>query len=144
MLRVFTFFTFIMMTTCAYAFDWKQLILDENNHTVIDWPSCPPTRQITANNPWGSDSKDKCDVELTIGILSARVLLAPEPQNSGGTPQKSGEQKALEGHLGLEIILHPDMTPTPDQLKMVHDALGKLPSPLAVARAWDILDKAVK
>ncbi len=122
-----------LMATPAFALDWTQPILDEQGATIPDWQNCP-----------GKDPKtDKCDKVITLGLLTARALLQGPPQIRDAPPQPP-EQKALEGRLGLEIIEHPDLVPTPDQLKIARDAIGRLPSPLAVARAWDLLDKAVK
>jgi hypothetical protein len=107
------------------AFDWTQPILDESGKPVDDLLPC-------------ADQKP-CGKVLTIGTLTARALLTPDQHS-----QDSPDQKALAGHLALQILLHPDMTPSPDQLKLAKDAIGKLGSPLAVARGWDILDGAVK
>jgi hypothetical protein len=115
----------------AMALDWTQPILDENG---IPAPDCKPAAD--------GAPEPGCTKILSIGTMTARALLAPEPQ--GTAAYATPEQKALAGHLALEIIEHPDMTPTPDQLKMARDAIGRMPSPLAVARGWDILDRAVK
>jgi hypothetical protein len=112
----------------ALALDWSQPIFDEQGKTI---PDCP----LAGNVP-----EPGCSKFLTLGSMTARALFAPDPQGTSTLP----EQKAQAGKLGLEIIEHPDMTPTPDQLKMARDAIGKMGSPLAVARGWEILDKAVK
>jgi hypothetical protein len=44
----------------------------------------------------------------------------------------------------LDILHHQEMTPTPEQLKSVKDAIGKAMSPLGVARANALLDAAIK
>lgn len=112
----------------AAALDWTQPILDENGNTI---PNCRPASDGT--------QEPGCTKILTIGALVSRSLLEGDP-----TSRPTPEQKALEGHLGLEIILHQDLVPTPEQLKLARDAIGRLPSPLAVARGFDILDAAIK
>lgn len=123
--KTLAFVVISLLASSAFAMDWTQPILDESNRPVDDLILCP-------------DQKP-CGKPLTIGMLTARALLTIDPN-----AHDSAEQKALMGHLGLEILLHPDLVPTPEQLKMAKDAIGKLPSPLAVARGWDILEKAVK
>jgi hypothetical protein len=115
----------------AHALDWSQPVLDENNKPSIDWLSCP-----------GKDPSkgDKCSAVLTVGMYTARALFSPQTGPSGDGP----EVKSLMGNLGLAILADPKMTPTPEQLKMAKDAVGKTPFPLAIARVNAILDKAVK
>jgi hypothetical protein len=127
MLQVFKLAIFVLALSVlpAMAFDWTQPITDEMGKPVDDLQLCP-------------DQKP-CGKILTIGMLTARALLTADPR-----AQETPDQKALAGNLGLEILKHPDMTPTPDQLKLARDAIGKLASPLAVARGWAILDAAVK
>jgi hypothetical protein len=117
-------FALLLSTSYACAFDWTQPILDENGKTI---PDCP-----------GKDlEKDTCNKVLSIGTLTARALLIPpiDPNDA----RKPPEQKAIEGNFALQIILHPDLGPTPDELKLACDAIGKMPSPLAVARGWALL-----
>jgi hypothetical protein len=129
----------LLSASGAYALDWTQPILDEKGAAITDWPSCP------GKAPDKPAPDNECTKPLTIGLLAARALLVGDQSKAGpGAVQEAPEQKALEGRLGLAIIDHPDLVPTPDQLKLARDAIGRLPSPLAVARAWDILDKAVK
>lgn len=123
MIRHVAFMLLLLSGAPAVAFDWTQPILNELEQPI---PDCP------------GDPTAKCGRVLTIGMLAARQLL------SAGQTAMSPEQKALEGNFGLQILLHPDLVPTPDQLKLARDAVGRHASPLAVARGWNLLDAAVK
>jgi hypothetical protein len=128
MLKFITFMVCMGFVSPAFAIDWKQQVTDQSNEYVTDWMKCP-----------GKDPAkgDKCGEILTYGEMIARALLMAD---TGMTP----EQKALAGHLAIKILTEDGLVPTPDQLKMARDAAGRLPSPLAVARAWDFLDSAIK
>jgi hypothetical protein len=137
MLRLSSIILLLLLALPAFALDWTQPILDEQGNTIPDCPMDPATKLPPI----------KCDKILTIGMLTARALLTANSSDvagRGGVIPESPEQKALAGNLGLQIILHNDFVPTPDQLKLARDAIGRLPSPLAVARGWAILDAAVK
>lgn len=120
---------FTVTSTAASAFDWTQPILDENEKTI---PDC--------------QGKETCDKVLTIGTLTGRALLAPLDMRDPGTAHERPEQKSISGDLGLQIIKHPDLSLNPDELKLACDAIGSVPSRLAVARGWALLgcQKAVK
>lgn len=116
----------------VFAMDWNQPILDEKGAAVPDCPVDPKTNQIEA-----------CGKIVTIGSLASRALLSIDQQR-----QATPEEKALAGNLAIQILTHPEAVPEEgkkaDQLKTIKDAIGRLPSPLAVARGWAILDQAVK
>jgi hypothetical protein len=126
MKRALLAFTFLVPLS-AFALDWKQPILDEFDKTVPDCKIDQTTRAY-----------ENCGKVLTLGTLAARALLLDDAK--GMTP----EQKAFAGNLALDILHHQEMTPTPEQLKSVKDAIGKAMSPLGVARANALLDAAIK
>jgi hypothetical protein len=134
------FLTAMLVCSPALAFDWSQPILDENGKTV---PDCldPVTGKPFADPVTGKPLP--CDKIITIGSMAVRALLNPQ----AGSPE-TPEQKALAGNLAIQLMTHPEQVPAPDdklnQMKIIRDAIGRMPSPLAVARGWAIIDNAVK
>lgn len=129
---LYAMFWLFLLASCVFAMDWSQPILDEKGQPV---PDCQVDTKTSQPEP--------CGKVFTIGTMAARALLAPDPNR-----QETPENKALAGNLAIQILTHPETVPEEgkkaDQLKTIKDAIGRLPSPLAVARGWAILDQAVK
>ena len=116
----------------AFAMDWSQPILDEKGAPVPDCPVDPKTNQIEA-----------CGKIVTLGSLASRALLSIDQQR-----QPTPEEKALAGNIAIRLMTHPEAVPDKgnkvDEMKTIRDAIGRLSSPLAVARGFALLDDAVK
>jgi len=77
---------------------------------------------------------------LTLGSVCCTVLtmVTPDSQN------ESGESKVKKFSLAMLAVTNQEQEITPEQFTELKGLIGKAYGPIVVARAWAILDEAVK
>lgn len=74
--------------------------------------------------------------EITLGVITANVLLAENPDE-----KLEGKDKAMRGNLAMAAFAAKEPMDMPiEDVALIKEQIGKLATPLIVAQAWKMLD----
>jgi hypothetical protein len=124
---------FLLFASTAFAADAPHKI----DFTVILLDADNEPMQECAAPERAADGVCKEKRTITLGAVAMRALTAPEQGISG-------EDSLKRGQLALGVYRSPGAELTAEEIALIKKQVAKFYSPLVVARAFPLLDPAVK